>query len=133
VSDHTVRHYLDALVSTFVIRELQPWHANIADSGLLHFLLDIRSLDGLLSHPKSGASWEGFGIGEAVARLAERDLALERLYVIHAGARMFRMDRKILAVPLSRVRLDVSPLPAGAGVSESSETPRRPSSDAPIQ
>jgi len=172
VSDHTVRHYLDALVATFVLRELQPWHASIAkrqvkapkiyiaDSGLLHVLLDIRSLDGLMSHPKSGASWEGFGIGEAVTRLgalpdechfwathagaeldllvvrgrrrigfefkrtgapaitasmriAERDLALDRLYVVHAGSRTFRMDRKILAVPLSRLRLDVPPLPAG--------------------
>lgn len=169
VSDHTVRHYLDALISTFVIRQLQPWHASIAkrqvkapkvyiaDCGVLHFLLDIRSLDGLLAHPKSGASWEGFGIGEAVARLgaqpdechfwathagaeldllvargrrriglefkrtgapamtpsmriAQRDLALERLYVIHAGPRTFPMDRNILAVPLARIRLDVSPL-----------------------
>ncbi len=84
VSDMTVRHYVDLLASTFMVRVLPPWHENISkrqvkapkvmirDSGLLHALLDIdgaRSLDG---HPKVGASWEGFCIEALSARLSAR-------------------------------------------------------------
>ena len=36
------------------------------DSGLLHSLLGIRSESELLSHPKSGASWEGYVIEEVI-------------------------------------------------------------------
>jgi hypothetical protein len=74
-----VRHYLDLLESLYLARVLQPWHANVAkrqvkapkvllrDSGLLHALLGIRSRLDLLSHPKCGASWEGFAIEQALA------------------------------------------------------------------
>ena len=70
---HTkVRSYLDLLAQTFVIRILEPYHANvkkrlvkspkiyIRDSGLLHNLLGLESLNDLLGHPVYGASWEGF-------------------------------------------------------------------------
>lgn len=72
VSHHTVRRYLDVLESTFMVRSLQPWHANlkkrqvkspkvyIRDSGLLHRLLNVTTFDELQRHPKVGASWEGF-------------------------------------------------------------------------
>lgn len=78
-SHHTVKKYLDILVGTFMIRQLQPWHENIAkrqvktnkiyfrDSGILHTLLHIRNEAELLMHPKIGASWEGFAL-ESVLR-----------------------------------------------------------------
>jgi hypothetical protein len=81
VSDMTVRRYLDLLAATFVVRVLPPWHENlgkrqvkspkvyIADSGVLHTLLGIRSHDDLERHPKVGASWEGFGISQVVDQL----------------------------------------------------------------
>ena len=81
VSDMTVRRYLDLLAATFVARVLPPWHENlgkrqvkspkvyIADSGVLHTLLGIRSHDDLERHPKVGASWEGFGISQVVDHL----------------------------------------------------------------
>ena len=81
VSDMTVRRYLDLLAATFVVRILPPWHENlgkrqvkspkvyIADSGMLHTLLGIRTHDDLERHPKVGASWEGFGIGKVVEHL----------------------------------------------------------------
>lgn len=74
VSHHTVRRYLEALESTFMVRSLQPWHANlkkrqvkspkiyVRDSGLLHRLLNVATFDELQRHPKVGASWEGFVI-----------------------------------------------------------------------
>lgn len=74
LSDKTVRSYLDILTATYMVRQLQPWHANVAkrqvkapkiyfrDTGLLHSLLDIRDYHKLLGQPQLGASWEGFVI-----------------------------------------------------------------------
>lgn len=77
-ADTTIRRYLDLLTGTFMIRQLQPWHANIGkrqvkapkiyfrDSGLLHALLHVRSKPELLRYPKLGASWEGFALEEII-------------------------------------------------------------------
>jgi predicted AAA+ superfamily ATPase len=74
VSESTARRHLDLLTDAFVVRQLHPWHANIAkrqvkapkiyirDTGLLHHLLGIGTQKDLLRHPKVGASWEGFVI-----------------------------------------------------------------------
>ena len=80
ISDHTVRRYLEILSGTFMIRLLPPWHANVGkrlvkapklyirDSGLFHALHTISTPVQLESHPKLGASWEGFAM-EQVVRL----------------------------------------------------------------
>lgn len=84
VSHTTVRRYLDLLTSLFVVRQLQPWFENIAkrqvrapkvyvaDTGILHTLLGLKSRDDVLSHPKVGASWEGFAIAQIIASLGAR-------------------------------------------------------------
>ena len=81
VGDTTVRRYLDHMAAAFMVRVLQPWHENLgkrqvkapkvylADSGLLHQLLDIRDKEQLETHPKVGASWEGFALHETVRKL----------------------------------------------------------------
>lgn len=68
----TVRRHLDSLSAALVVRILQPWFENLGkrqvkapkvyvrDSGILHALLGIADRRGLESHPKLGASWEGF-------------------------------------------------------------------------
>jgi len=73
-SDNTIRRYLDLLSSTFMVRQLPPWHENIKkrqvkapkiyirDSGIFHTLLGVDTPDGLQFHPKIGPSWEGFAI-----------------------------------------------------------------------
>ena len=78
VSEPTARHYLDVLEGVFMVRVLQPWFANLKkrqvkapkvyfrDSGLLHYLLGIHSELDLHTHPKSGASWEGYVIEEVL-------------------------------------------------------------------
>ena len=80
-TDKTMRRYLDLLTSTFMVRQLQPWFQNVAkrqvkapkvyvrDLGILHALLDIPSEAALLSHPKVGASWEGFVIEQVLRAL----------------------------------------------------------------
>ncbi len=81
VTDKTIRHYVDVLTQTFMVRELQPWHANISkrqvkapkvylrDSGVLHALLGVRSARELDVHPKVGASWEGFALENVIRTL----------------------------------------------------------------
>ncbi|KFZ44540.1 ATPase, partial [Smithella sp. D17] len=83
ISAPTVRRYLDILESTFIVRQLQPYHNNtkkrlikspkvyIRDSGLNHALLRIKTLDDLTGHPSVGASWEGFVIEQIVSLLPE--------------------------------------------------------------
>lgn len=78
VGDTTVRGYLDNLTSALVVRQLPPWHENIskrqvkapkvyiADSGLLHALLNLPTTKDLECHPKAGASWEGFVLDQLV-------------------------------------------------------------------
>ena len=95
VSESTVRRHLDLLSDAFMIRRLQPYHANlrkrqvkspkifIRDSGLLHHLLGIDSMKSLLTHPKVGASWEGFVI-EQVLRSEKHDEAF--FWATHQGA-----------------------------------------------
>ena len=103
VSANTIRKYIDLLEQTFVVRALQPWSGStkkrlikspkvyIRDSGLLHTLLDIESMNQLFSHPIYGASYEGFVIENLLSQLprwqpsyyrtsngAEVDLVLEK-------------------------------------------------------
>ena len=80
VSDKTVSRYLDILEGTFMAWRLRPWHTNLgkreikapkvylSDTGILHSLLNIESEDGLLAHPKCGASWEGYALHEVLRR-----------------------------------------------------------------
>ena len=79
VSPGVVRRYLDVLTDALMVRQLQPWFANlkkrqvkapkiyIRDSGLLHRLLGIDTERALLTHPRIGASWEGFAIEQVLA------------------------------------------------------------------
>ncbi|OPZ97825.1 MAG: hypothetical protein BWY71_01479 [Planctomycetes bacterium ADurb.Bin412] len=81
VGIHTVNRYLDALAQTYLVCRLQPYFANLgkrlrkapkvylADSGLLHAILDIPAHKDLLLNPVAGFSWEGFVIQQVTACL----------------------------------------------------------------
>ena len=99
VADTTVRGYLDTLSDALVIRQLQPWYENlrkrqvkspkvyIIDSGLVHALLNLRGEEEVESHPKVGASWEGFIIEQLLHLLGA---AAEESYfwATHGGAEL---------------------------------------------
>jgi predicted AAA+ superfamily ATPase len=156
-SEPTARRYLDILSGTYMVRQLTPWFENlrkrqvkspkiyIRDSGVLHALLGIASPEGLQSHPKLGASWEGFCLEQILSlagdraayfwatqsgaeldllllhagrrlgfefkyserpattksmRIAQQDLSLDHLYVVHPGEHTFPLDDTITAVTL---------------------------------
>ncbi len=99
VADTTARSYLDRLTSALVVRQLLPWHENIAkrqvkapkvyvaDSGLLHSLLNLRTVADLEAHPKLGASWEGFALDQVVRRMrATREECF--FWATHGGAEL---------------------------------------------
>jgi uncharacterized protein len=79
VSGQTIGRYLDLLVDLMLVRRLQPWHENVGkrlvkspkvfvrDSGLVHALLGLGSLESLLGHPVVGGSWEGFCLETLIA------------------------------------------------------------------
>jgi predicted AAA+ superfamily ATPase len=109
VAHTTTTRYLDLLVDALMLRRLPPYLANVGkrlvkspkvyvrDSGILHALLGIHTLDDLNGHPVAGLSWEGFVIEQILATLpplttagfyrtaagAELDLVVE-----HAGKRI---------------------------------------------
>jgi len=97
VSDMTARKYIDILEKTFMVRVLQPWHANLKkrlvkrpkiylrDSGIFHSLMTIETLQQLTSHNKCGASWEGFAL-EAVAKIIGKRAEELYFWSTHTGA-----------------------------------------------
>lgn len=99
IAQTTVRRYLDIMTGAYVIRLLRPWRENlgkrivkaprvyVADSGLLHTLLEIDSKRDLARHPKVGASWEGFALGQVIRQLGARP---EECYFwsVHGGAEL---------------------------------------------
>lgn len=98
VSAPTVQHYLEILEATYMVRRLPPLHVNsgkrlvkspkiyLRDSGLLHALLGIRSLDELAGHPVVGPSWEGWVL-EQIAQLLSPQWQLS-FYRTATGAEM---------------------------------------------
>lgn len=132
ISETSVRRYLDLLTDIFMIRQLQPWHANLKkrqvkspkiyfrDTGLLHQLLGIHSHQDLLRHPQCGASWEGYAI-EEILQIVEPDDSY--FWATHNGAEidliaakngsMFGVECKRSDVPkiTSSMRIALSDLP----------------------
>ena len=114
VNPSTARRHLDLLTDALMVRQLQPWHANLGkrqvkspkvyvrDSGLLHQLLGLDSEKALLSHPKVGASWEGFVIEQVLASEPHDDAWY---WATHQGAEvdlLLRRGDRLLGVECKR-------------------------------
>jgi uncharacterized protein len=108
VNESTVRRYLDLLTGVFMMRQLPPWFENLGkrqvkapkvyvrDSGLLHALFGIAHQRELESHPKVGASWEGYAVEEVLKALQPDDAYY---WATHGGAEidlvLFKGGRRI--------------------------------------
>ena len=160
IAPNTARNYLDALEQTYMVRRLMPWHANLGkrlvktpkiyfrDSGIFHTLQGIERQATLQTHPKLGASWEGFALEEILHALkpseayfyavhsgseldlflpmaekrlgidfkrqdapqstrsmhiAIEDLKLDELWIIYPGSREYRLDERIVVIPLTQL------------------------------
>jgi len=99
ISDVTVRKYIDILEGTFMLRVLQPWYTNtgkrvvkrpkiyLKDSGIFHTLMNIDNFDQLVSHPKLGASFEGFAL-ESICRQINKNDNEFYFYNVHSGSEL---------------------------------------------
>ena len=97
VAEPTARRYLDLLSGLFIVRQLPPWHQNVnkrqvkspkvylRDSGLLHAIFGVVTESDLASHPKVGASWEGYAIEETL-KAVRPDAAY--FWATHTGAEL---------------------------------------------
>ncbi len=99
VSQPTAREYFHITHGTFLWRHLPPYEKNatkrvvkhskgyLRDSGLLHYLLHVKDLDGLQAHPRMGQSWEGLVIETVLRGLHARGTAFDAFhYRTGAGA-----------------------------------------------
>lgn len=80
ITYHTVNRYIELMETFFLIEKLVPYYRNIGkrlvkspkiyfrDTGLLHYLLNISSLEDLRTSPYRGFSFEGFAV-EQLKRL----------------------------------------------------------------
>lgn len=94
----TVRHYIDLLQGLFLLRKLPAWSRNTGkrlvkaprvyyrDTGLVHALAGLPSMEQVLGHPLCGHSWEGYCIEQIVSRLPPGFSA--SYYRTHAGAEL---------------------------------------------
>jgi uncharacterized protein len=94
----TVNRYLQLMADAYMIRLLPPWSENLGkrirktpkvylrDSGIAHYLLNIRTEHELLSHPRCGASWEGFVIEQILRHVEDESRA--SFWGTHGGAEL---------------------------------------------
>jgi len=115
ISENTARSYMDLLQDLFMIRQLRPWYANLGkrqvkspkmyfrDTGLLHYLLGIKSEDDLALHPRMGASWEGYVIEEIIKSTRPDETYF---WATHSGAELDLLlikDNKRIGVECKRM------------------------------
>ncbi len=99
VTQPTIRDWLELCDGTYLWRHLPAWDrhptkrlvkhpkGHLRDSGLLHHLQRIRSLDELLAHPRMGNLWEGFVVEQILRQLAHAGEAVRAFhYRTGAGA-----------------------------------------------
>jgi uncharacterized protein len=93
VTSNTVKKYISFLEGAFLLRSLQPYHANVKkrlvkspkvfvrDSGILLHLLSVYKYDDLTNNPILGAAWEGFVMDQIIAICADEfDYAFYRTH-----------------------------------------------------
>ncbi len=116
VSSHTVNGDLDVLEGAFMIRRLQPFHANvqkrltkspklyIRDTGILHFLAGLRNARELTTWPKRGHSFEGLVVEEIIAQASTSNVRPEVFFWrTQAGAEvdlLIRNGRQLLPIEI---------------------------------
>lgn len=88
----TINGYLEYIQGCFLVRVLEPYAANVAkrlrknpkvywrDSGLLHAMMQVATLDDLFNQPWAGASWEGFVIEQIINNLKTADKIFSPYY-----------------------------------------------------
>ncbi|MBK8247130.1 MAG: ATP-binding protein [Gemmatimonadetes bacterium] len=135
VSAPAVARYVDLLADLLLVRRLPPWSGHIGkrlvrapkvylrDSGVLHALLGLTTIDDVLSHPVAGASWEGFVLEQLIAAAgphripmyfrtekgAEADLVLEHGGTVDVVVEIKRSNAPVVSRGFRNACADLSP------------------------
>jgi predicted AAA+ superfamily ATPase len=121
ISPSTSNQWLSVLEASHQALLLEPWFANrsvsitkspklyLADTGLLCFLVNIRTADDLLASPYRGAVWETFVFAELRKRQTRaagswelffwRDRQREVDFLVHRGGRFSLLEAKWTETP----------------------------------
>ena len=119
VSHTTVRHYMDVLAGTYMLNKIEPHYANmekrirkapkiyLADTGILHALLNILKYDELITHPVAGFSWEGFVLQQIKGLLNDWQITYittsnqaEIDFILTKGRRVVAVECKLSNAPV---------------------------------
>ncbi len=115
VSGQTVGRYLDLLVDLLLVRRLPSWLSNLGkrmvkspkvyvrDSGIVHALLGLETMEDLFGHPVIGGGWEGYVIENLLAMAPPA--AKAGFYRTAAGAEIdlvLAMERQLWAIEIKR-------------------------------
>lgn len=96
IDGKTARRYIDLLEGLYLLRSIPAWSRNAGkrlvkapkvywrDTGLLHTLAGLHSLEQVLGHPICGHSWEGYCIEQILTQLPVGCFFSH--YRTHAGA-----------------------------------------------
>jgi len=118
----TINNYLDYLTGCFLIRRLESYSVNVRkrlvkspkvywrDSGLLHSLLQVKSMDELFAQPQVGAIWEGFVIEQITGKLLSMGISFEPYFfrtsdqyeidlVLDFGKTLWAIETKLTSNP----------------------------------
>ena len=118
VSHTTVGNYVEAMTGTFMLRKLEPYFINIgkrfrktpklylSDTGILHALLNLKTMDDLVTHPVAGFSWESFALNQIIEMFDDweifyattADLA-EIDFILKKGRRTVAVECKLSKSP----------------------------------
>ena len=116
----TVGRYLEYMEGAFLLTRLMPWFSNskkrlvkapkiyVRDSGILHHLVRVASMDDLFGHPVAGFSWEGFVI-EQIRQLKPAHLDMY-FYRTHQGTEAnLLLVKGIKPVACIEIKLSIVP------------------------
>jgi hypothetical protein len=127
ISHTTARSYIDLLSQTFMVRILNPYISNvkkrlvkspkvyIRDSGILHTLLEIDTMDHLFGNPVYGFSWEGFVVETILSCLTDWRAAFYRTssgneidLIIEKGKKRLAIECKASSAPSASKGLELA-------------------------
>ncbi len=83
ISSVSVKNYIDFFENAFLIKRLSPYNRNVkkriikspklyfTDTGILHYLLNLKEFDKLFSYPAVGNSWEAFCMQQIISSIPD--------------------------------------------------------------
>jgi len=122
----TINTYMDYVTGCYIMRLLEPYSVNIKkrlvkapkvywrDSGLLHAVMKVKTLNELFECPWVGASWEGFVIEQIISHLQAHGKIFTPYYlrtsdqyeidlVLDLGSELCAVEIKLTSCPSSKM------------------------------